>query len=348
MNARALRIGCMVWGAALFAADAGAQYVLWPEAKHPGRSAAKGLDSGSWDEVVFLPSLGRAGSAPAGASSASTPIVVVPAYPAAGYGDPYGYVLWWSSGAECLWEREYSAGRTVERYRQDVAELRALVEELRRRIGDSVWTHRLFDDRDEPAYRRDGEAGAGWDYRPGPFRMGRMHERYRQQELAAREELTLLAHSAMLREGLAAFRAGRYAAAARSFLGAAEKNQADAASRLHAAQALMGLGRYSEALRQVRRAFELQPLLAHLPIDLGADYGIKADFAKHLERLRAYCRQHPRDADAHLLLAYEHLFSSTPAEAAEPLRHARKLAPKDPLAAKLWDVAKLFVPADEE
>ncbi len=295
------------------------------------------------------------GGQPATPTPAGTQIIIISPY-AQGHPPPYELYSDWGypySYRDGLRAREFSAGRAIERYRQNAAELRGLVEALRQRIRGDTWTRRLYPldaytDRhaypfERPRYR--SHYDTPWDRH---YRYGRDLERYRQQELAAREELTLLAHQSMLLEGVRQFRAGRYAAAARSFIGAAEKHHGDAASRLHAAQALTALGNYSRALGHVRRAFELQPLLIHLPIDIETDYGIKEDFAKHINHLSKYCRSHPDDKDAHLLLAYEHLFSSAPAEAAEPLRRARALDPEDPLANKLWETAKLFIPSSDK
>ena len=101
-------------------------------------------------------------------------------------------------------------------------------------------------------------------------------------------------------------------------------------------------GTYKKALVHFRRAVELQPLLLDLPIDLRDEYGLglKKDYDEHVARLADYCRAHPRNANAWLLLACQRFFSSDPADAGPALRRAKKLAPRDPLARRLWTSAE--------
>jgi tetratricopeptide (TPR) repeat protein len=244
-------------------------------------------------------------------------------------------------------------GRATERYRQNAFELRRKLEQRRRYTYHGGEARRYWPMEDSTDLPGAGALPGGrrwYRYYVAPalseiYDQGRELEYYRQQELYLREQLTLLTHRDLLNRGLEQFRAGAYGQAARLFVAAADKNREDAASRLHAAQALLAVGMYDQALTHVRRAFELQPLLMQLPLDLANDYGRKADYEEHLAALEAHVRDDPTDADAAVLLAYARFFSARPQDAAEALRRIKPLARKDPFVAKLLSAAGPLVPA---
>jgi hypothetical protein len=167
------------------------------------------------------------------------------------------------------------------------------------------------------------------------YSLGYGLEDYRQQDLASRKELALLSYDVLLREGLQFFSDRQYGQAARSFIGAAMKDQGDAASRLHAAQALLASGLYSQALAHVTRAFELAPGLMNRPLNHRANYAHPEDFDAHLAALEAYVAEHAEDTSALVLLGYEKFFSSDPAAARDVLVKVKRQAGGMPFARKL-------------
>ncbi len=142
-------------------------------------------------------------------------------------------------------------------------------------------------------------------------------------------------------DGHAAFSAGQYGPAARNFLLAATLNQGDPAARVCAAHSQTALGRYETAVRLLHRAFELEPRMAYLPIDIRKAYGQPGDFAKHLEKLSSHTEAQPENADGWLLLGYYYFFSNDTERAAMALRTAQRLRPNDPLTELLYDVARM-------
>lgn len=237
--------------------------------------------------------------------------------------------------------------RAVERRKQDAVELREQVKARRYEQGTTGTTNsagqvypltaanRQRSQYDGNAYP--GAAGGGYD---SLYRLGSEFEYYRQQELAARAELSLLTYDVLLAEGLSFFRGRRYAQAARSFIAATQKDQGDAASRLHAAQCLMASGLYSQALAHVRRAFELAPQLIYRPLNHRQNYVFPTDFDQHLEALWRYVRAHPRDDDATILLAYEQFFSDRPKNSMAAMKRVKARAKSDSFANRLWKAAQ--------
>lgn len=261
---------------------------------------------------------------------------------------PYGYRL-----ARRDLEWSFRTGRAVERYRQNVYELRRKLQQRLRHtyrgeadqslldLNPPPW-HAPYDERRyRPSYRR-------WPYGQG-YALGELHDRgreleyYRQQEGYLREQLTLLSYRDLFDRGLEMFRAGSYGHAARAFIAAADKNHEDAASRIHAAQCLVAVGMYEDALGHVRRAFELQPLLLQLPMNLASDYRNKEDYADHVAALKDHVQAHPQDDQAAVLLAYELFFSERPQDSSEAMKRIKSLASRDPLAADLLAAAAPIV-----
>ncbi|MFH1417817.1 MAG: hypothetical protein ABII12_05965 [Planctomycetota bacterium] len=141
-------------------------------------------------------------------------------------------------------------------------------------------------------------------------------------------------------EAIIMFRDGSYDRAAINMLGAAEKNHADAASRLHAGHALFALGRYKEAVELLARAFELSPSLAYKSYDIRDEYGNKADFDEHLESLRAYVAERRDEAAAVTLLGYVTFYSEGPGAAYPYLQRAATLDQKSYFIPKLLPLAR--------
>ncbi|MCG3131954.1 MAG: hypothetical protein FLDDKLPJ_02764 [Phycisphaerae bacterium] len=110
---------------------------------------------------------------------------------------------------------------------------------------------------------------------------GRWFEQY-EREL----ELGLNTYLKAFEFGHEAFSKGEYDRAARGYLLAARQNQGDPASRLCAGNALIALGRYDDAAQMLRRAFELQPRMAYLPLDIRDEYGQAEDFHQHLSKVK--------------------------------------------------------------
>lgn len=238
-------------------------------------------------------------------------------------------------------------GRATERYKQNAAELQAQVRSRRNEQGTQGLTNsagQAYPLTAAEALEADRLARLQGQISGDPYTtfysLGGGLEYYRQRELAARKELTLLSFDALLEEGVAFFRAGRYGEAARSFLAATQKDHGDAGSRLYAAQSLMAVGMYSQALDHVRRAEELAPQLLHRPLNHRSQYVRPEDFDRQLLALREHVGRHPDDADAVLLLAYEQFFSDRPGLATEPMRRVKDLANRDHFAKRLYDAAR--------
>ncbi|HVP09868.1 MAG TPA: tetratricopeptide repeat protein [Phycisphaerae bacterium] len=147
-------------------------------------------------------------------------------------------------------------------------------------------------------------------------------------------------------DGILRFRDGNYERAAIDMLGAAEKNHADGASRLHAAHALFALGHYTDAARLLERAFELVPSLAYKSYDIREEYGDPADFEQQLEALHAYVVAHPNDVGAVTLLGYVTYFTDGPSTAYPYLRKAARLNPKSYFIPKLLEPARMVSKTD--
>jgi tetratricopeptide (TPR) repeat protein len=159
-------------------------------------------------------------------------------------------------------------------------------------------------------------------------------------------ELGTASYLSGMRSGLAAFRQGDYATAVKQFILAANLNQGDAASRLHAAHAMVALGHYDEAAPSVRRAIQLQPQLVYLSIDIRADYGVQQDFDVHYAKLKAATEQQADHPDLWFLLGYYQFFSGRAQEAYSSLKKSDELAPGSRTTQRLLDAAKLSAPAE--
>lgn len=152
----------------------------------------------------------------------------------------------------------------------------------------------------------------------------------------ARTEKLLRGRDDALHAGLQAFAEGRYDQAADYFILGTELDHADAASRIHAAQALFALEQYEDAVPLVRRALELQPRLLQLKFDLRGDYGDPRDFQQQVQSFTRYLAANPKWQDGYVLLGYELLYSGQRQQAHQVLATAVSLNAADKLAAALY------------
>ena len=167
----------------------------------------------------------------------------------------------------------------------------------------------------------------------------------RYAEWQRRYELGRRAYADAMSDGLLAFRNADYPQAVRNFIRAAKVNQGDPASRIHAAHAMTAIGRYREALPALRRAFQLQPKIAYLALDIRRDYGAKANFDAHLKELAGAAREAKDDPALWLLLGYYQFFSGREGKALKSLKTADELAPGDFMTDALLDAARMISPA---
>ena len=167
----------------------------------------------------------------------------------------------------------------------------------------------------------------------------------RYAEWERRNELGRRSYADAMSDGLLAFRRGDYSMAVRNFIRAAKINQGDPASRIHAAHAMVAIERYHEALPALRRAFQLQPKIAYLALDIRRDYGIKTDFGAHLKKLRHVAGQAENDPALWLLLGYYEFYSGKEGQAVKSLAKSDALAPGDFMTDALLDAARRVAPA---
>ena len=172
------------------------------------------------------------------------------------------------------------------------------------------------------------------------------HDGRRFQKWQTKAELGRNGYLRAMRTGSEQFRKGDYGTAARQFIMAAELNQGDAASRLHAVHALTALGQYSAAVPALRRALQLQPKLVYLPLDIRTEYGQQKDFDAHLQKLAQAASEVNDDAGLWLLLGYCQFFSGAGADAHHSLSKAAELAPEDTAVTKLLDATQLSTPQE--
>lgn len=179
-------------------------------------------------------------------------------------------------------------------------------------------------------------------------RQERLENAYREGYAAGRDEgrsaiqaeRGVTAYQDAMAGGHAAFGDGDYGLAARQFLLAAALNQGDPASRVCAANAQTALGEYESAGRLVERAFDLQPKLVYLPIDIRSAYGRNEEFTRHLAALREAAENAPENPEVWFLLGYYYFYSQDAAKAADALRRAADLRPENRLYGQLAELAR--------
>lgn len=159
-----------------------------------------------------------------------------------------------------------------------------------------------------------------------------------------RDELLRRRSVELADDGRSLFRAGRYDRAAMALLGSSEADHGNAVSRIRAGHALFALGRYEDAVRLIRRAFELQPALATIAYDVRDDYGRAGDFRRHLASLESHVQANPGDAAGMTMLAYVRYVTEGPSAAYELLRAADRLDPANELIDKLLAISSQLGP----
>jgi tetratricopeptide (TPR) repeat protein len=164
-----------------------------------------------------------------------------------------------------------------------------------------------------------------------------------QERIAAQAERALTNYQDVMNAGHDAFSGGHYGQAARYFLLASQLNHGDPSSRLCAAHAQTALGQYQSAAGLVHRAFDLQPKLAYLPLDIRDAYGPASDFADHLAGLREAVEA-AGDPDLWFLLGYYYHNSGELDLAASALAQARQLNPNDRIITRFAEVARHVSP----
>ncbi|HOW69798.1 MAG TPA: tetratricopeptide repeat protein [Phycisphaerae bacterium] len=157
---------------------------------------------------------------------------------------------------------------------------------------------------------------------------------------------SVAAHASLnVSSGLQFFRKGDFRRAADAYQLAAELDQGDPAARLCAGHALFALGRYREACRFIRRAFELQPRIAYLAYDIRGDYEDRAVFDDHLRALRKALELAPRDPDRLFMLGYVLYYSNQRAQSYPVFAQLLQVDRNDKLAFALYRNAQ---PSDVE
>ncbi len=151
-------------------------------------------------------------------------------------------------------------------------------------------------------------------------------------------------YSAMFDEGMQEFREGHYDQAVVNWLGAADSNQSNAASRLHAGHAMFALGRYAEGVRQIARAFELSPSLAYKTYDLRDEYGDRSDFDEQWAALRTHVARYPDDPAGMTMLGYVAFHTRGPGAALPVLERAARLDRGSFFIPKLLNIARQASP----
>ena len=192
--------------------------------------------------------------------------------------------------------------------------------------------------------------GYGYDYRgsydygfEAGYRQGRFYGR-REMEAELSAPLFVSNYRFTMQTGTESFRAGDYSASARHFILAARLDNGDASSRIRAGHALVAVGRYREASALIARALQLQPKLPYLSRDIRDEYGQKDDFDQHFDRLAKATRDSGDQADLWALLGYYEFFGGRQSKALQSLSKAETLDPRNPLAQRLLEVARLSLP----
>jgi len=176
------------------------------------------------------------------------------------------------------------------------------------------------------------------DYDSGVYRYGFM-EGYDYGQFidqADQRVQQLIAHAtAQIDRGVKLFQQGQYQQAADIFQLACESNQGDATARVYAGHALFALGRYRDAVRNLRRAFELQPRIAYLIYDVRGDYDEPAKYEQQLNALRKALEMSPRDVDRLFLMGYMHYYTGQRTAAWRYFQRVQEVDKNDAISERL-------------
>lgn len=190
----------------------------------------------------------------------------------------------------------------------------------------------------------DGGPGFGFGpgYAPGPGGPGYVPS-YFEDTANARTESLLKSSMTSMDRGMKAFQEGRYREAADAFRLAADANQGDPAARIYAGHALFATGRYHDAVRYLRKAFELQSRIMYLTYDMRQDYRNRADFDQQLAALEEALRLSPADEDRLFTLGYVLYYGGQRENAYFAFQKLIRLNPRDKLVGQLMENCR---PAD--
>lgn len=132
----------------------------------------------------------------------------------------------------------------------------------------------------------------------------------------------------LLALGLTAFRAGEYGVACRRFRQASQIEPARADAFLLAAQALLALGKYREAVGAIEAGMQRQPDWPKAPFQPRLDLykGREEDFGQHLQWLAQTVANNPASSPLLFLYAYQLWFDNRRLEAVDFFRRARERA----------------------
>ncbi len=171
-------------------------------------------------------------------------------------------------------------------------------------------------------------------------------EGFRAAQRNAAQARTESLYDAAVAQGMERFKSRNYGAALRNFMLAARSDQGDPASRMHAAHAMSALRHYEDAYLLARRAFQLQPQLVFVPLDIRRYYANRTEFDTQISHLRADAMAADTNPKLWALLGYFEFFSERHTDAHRSIKRAAELAPADRFVAALLDAARLSVPAN--
>jgi len=188
-------------------------------------------------------------------------------------------------------------------------------------------------------YPRGGFVPADEAYRAGTARRGPDYNYFDYMGNARTESLL---HGALTSRdrGLAHFRQGQYREAADAFRLACETNNGDPAAQIYAGHALFATGRYRDAAKYLRKAFELQPRIVYLTYDMREDYRDRAEFDRQLAALQDALRLSPRDPDRLFVLGYVLYYGGQRDKAYGAFEKLAYLNPRDSLVIRLKEACQ--------
>lgn len=132
-------------------------------------------------------------------------------------------------------------------------------------------------------------------------------------------------------EGLAAYQAGRFDDAQRSYMRAIVADDRHALSSLLFGYANFAVGSYDLSAAAVQRALETDPGLLRAPLDIRSLYSDPAVLESQVASLNAYIAAHPGAGDAQFVLAYVLFAAEQPDRAWFIVSDLAKQNPDDPL-----------------
>lgn len=142
-----------------------------------------------------------------------------------------------------------------------------------------------------------------------------------------------------LERGVERLRVGDYSRAVIDFSMAAELNQEDPASRIHLAQARLGLGHYRDAGRVLRRALELQPKLVYLELRLPT-YLPPGEYDEQVGALSRRLHAQSAHVDEFFALGFFEFQRGNYRQAYEAFAYASRATPRDDILLTFMEITK--------